>query len=327
MARLLRFIPAPGSLVEVTTRTIQSRPLLTPSPLFNRIFIGVLARASRRHKVGVVAYVCLSDHYHLLVRVDDADQLARFMELFNSKLAREVAKLTGWKDKIWSERYKPILVSTEEAAQVARLLYLLSNSCKENLVAEVGEWPGPHCAPALLTGQPLQGVWINRTQEYRAQQRGETPEPQSFEEPETLTLEPLGAEAADWQAASRGRGHPAAGPDGEARAHEEVSSPALPCLQPSGPRGSLSSLLGICRCLPCGGGEAEIGRPPCGVSDRELSTPPALRQGIAVDLRSTSLHSFILDRELARPGAAALRSSPDPDVIDAQEGVALPASA
>jgi len=191
MARPLRFIPAPGSLVEITNRTIQSRPLLTPSPLFNRIFIGVLARASRRHKVGVVAYVCLSDHYHLLVRVDDADQLARFMELFNSKLAREVAKLTGWKDKIWSERYKPILVSTEEGAQVARLLYLLSNSCKENLVERVEEWPGPHCVSALLTGQPLQGVWINRTQEYRARQRGETPDPQSFEEPETLTLEPL----------------------------------------------------------------------------------------------------------------------------------------
>jgi REP element-mobilizing transposase RayT len=191
MARPLRFIPAPGSLVEVTTRTIQSRPLLTPSPLFNRIFIGALARASRRHKVGVVAFVCLSDHYHLLVRVDDADQLARFMELFNSKLAREVSRLTGWKDKIWSRPYKPIVVSTEEAAQVARLLYLLSNSCKENLVAGVEEWPGPHCAPALLSGEPLQGVWINRTQEYLARQRSETPEPQSFEEPETLTLEPL----------------------------------------------------------------------------------------------------------------------------------------
>jgi hypothetical protein len=66
-----------------------------------------------------------------------------------------------------------------------------SHSCKEDLVAGVADWPGAHCAPALLTGEPLQGVWINRTQEYLARQRGETPEPQSFEEPETLTLEPL----------------------------------------------------------------------------------------------------------------------------------------
>jgi hypothetical protein len=32
MARLLRFLPDDGPLVEVTTRTLQSRLLLTPTP-------------------------------------------------------------------------------------------------------------------------------------------------------------------------------------------------------------------------------------------------------------------------------------------------------
>jgi putative transposase len=188
MARLLRFIPDGGSLVEVTTRTIQSRLLLTPNPELNRILIGALARAARRYKVGVVAFAFLGNHYHFLARVEDADQLSRFVGLFNSKVAREVARLTGWKDKIWSRRYQAIVVSNEEAAQVARLSYLLGSGCKENLVARIEEWPGVHCAPALLSGCPLQGVWINRTQEYLARQRGETPDPQKFEEPETLTL-------------------------------------------------------------------------------------------------------------------------------------------
>ena len=188
MARLLRFIPDGGSLVEVTTRTIQSRFLLTPTPELNRIVIGALARASRRFKVGVVAYAFLGNHYHLLLGIEDADQLSRFMNLFNSKLAREVARLTGWKDKIWSRRYQAIVVSNEEAAQVARLIYLLGNCCKEGLVARIEEWPGVHCAPALLTGASLQGIWINRTQEYLARQRGKTPDPQQFEESETLTL-------------------------------------------------------------------------------------------------------------------------------------------
>jgi len=57
MARLLRFIPAGGSLVEVTTRTFQSRLLLTPKPLLNRIIIGALARASHRYEVGVGLHV------------------------------------------------------------------------------------------------------------------------------------------------------------------------------------------------------------------------------------------------------------------------------
>ncbi|HTG36180.1 MAG TPA: transposase [Thermoanaerobaculia bacterium] len=191
MARLLRFIPDNATLVEVTTRTIQSRLLLTPTPQLNRIIIGALARAGRRYEVGVVAFAFLSNHFHLLVRVKDVEQLASFMGFFNSKLAREVVRLTGWKDKVWSRRYQATVVSNEEAAQTARLSYVLSNGVKEHLVARVSEWPGVHAAPALLAGTALEGIWVNRTAEYLAKQRGETKEPQDFEEPETLILEPL----------------------------------------------------------------------------------------------------------------------------------------
>jgi len=63
MARSLRYVPDGGSLVEVTTRTFQSRLLLTPKLLLNRIILGALARASNRYEVGVVAFCCLSNHY------------------------------------------------------------------------------------------------------------------------------------------------------------------------------------------------------------------------------------------------------------------------
>ena len=60
MARLLRFIPDNGSLVEVTTHTIQSRHLLTPTPQLIRTIVGALARAARRYEVGVVAFSFLA---------------------------------------------------------------------------------------------------------------------------------------------------------------------------------------------------------------------------------------------------------------------------
>jgi hypothetical protein len=75
--------------------------------------------------------------------------------------------------------------------QAARLSYVLSNGVKENLVSRVGEWPCVHAAPTLLAGTALEGIWINRTAEYLAKQRGETRGPQDFEEPETLLLAPL----------------------------------------------------------------------------------------------------------------------------------------
>ncbi len=191
MPRLLRFIPEGGALVEVTTRTLQGRLLLTPKPQVNPIIAGALARASRRYGVGVVAASFVSNHYHLLLRVNDAEQLAAFMALFNSKVAREVVRLTGWEEKVWSRRYQAIVISTEEGAQVDRLIYTLAHGVKEGLVARLAEWPGVHAAPALLSGEPLEGIWHDRTGEYLARMKGEEVNPDDFIEPETLTFESL----------------------------------------------------------------------------------------------------------------------------------------
>lgn len=191
MPRLLRFIPEGGALVEVTTRTLQGRLLLTPKPLLNRIIIGALARASQRFEVDIVAAAFLSNHYHVLAWFNDAEQLSSFMTLFNSKLAREVGRLTGWKEKVWSRRFQAIVISSEEGAQVERLRYVLSHGCKEGLVARLEEWPGVHCAPALLSGAPMEGIWFDRTREYLARMKGEETRLGDFAEPEALTFHPL----------------------------------------------------------------------------------------------------------------------------------------
>ena len=191
MPRLLRFIPPGGALAEVTTRTFQGRFLLTPGPALNRIIVGALARASRRHEVKVVAAAFVSNHFHLAVWVEDSDQLAGFMTLFNSKLAREVARLTGWTDKVWSRRYQAIVVSQEEGAQVDRLRYILAHGCKEGLVARLSEWPGVHAAPAILAGAPLEGIWHDRTREYLARIQGKEFCPEEYAEAEVLSFSPL----------------------------------------------------------------------------------------------------------------------------------------
>ena len=102
MSRRLRFIPDGGALVEVTCRTLQGRFLLRSSQALDEIIVGVLGRAQRRYKVRFCGYMFASNHYHLLLDVDDARQLARFMGYVGSNLAREISRLYGWKDKVWS---------------------------------------------------------------------------------------------------------------------------------------------------------------------------------------------------------------------------------
>ena len=191
MSRHLRFVPDGGALVEVTCRTIQGRLLLRPSLQLNSIVLGVLGRAQARHPVEIVSFTFLSSHYHLLLWVRDVRQLALFMGYFNGNLARKVGRLIGWTDRIWSRRYQAILVSDEEAAQVDRLTYTLANGVKENLVARVEEWPGVHSAHALLTGQPVEGIWHDRTLARTLRLRRQTPEPGQVEIRQEVILSQL----------------------------------------------------------------------------------------------------------------------------------------
>jgi hypothetical protein len=169
----VRYVPEGGALVEVTVRTIQSRLLLRPSHALNERVIGVLGRAQQLYGVRCSCVAFASNHWHGLIQVDDAEQLARFMQYVDSNVAREVGDLVKWKGPFWARRYSAIVVSDEEKAQVDRLRYILAHGVKENLVERVLDWPGVHAAKAILEDKPLTGYWFDRTQEYAARNRGE----------------------------------------------------------------------------------------------------------------------------------------------------------
>jgi REP element-mobilizing transposase RayT len=154
--------------VEVSNRTIQGRFLLRPSPELNEVIIGVLGRAQRRFGLRIFAFQFLSDHYHLLLWVDDAQQLAGFMEYFGGNLAREAGRASSWRGKFWTRRYHSAVVDSSRESVVDRLRYIISNGCKEGLVASPLDWPGVSSTPALLDGSmKLSGTWFDRTREYR----------------------------------------------------------------------------------------------------------------------------------------------------------------
>lgn len=195
MARPLRTIVDPDrpGLFEVTTRTLQSRFLLTPAEDLAETAVGILARAARRYGVRVHAFSVLSNHYHLLVTVEDIVDLSLFTGYVNSNLAREAGIVHGWRARLWARRFQAIPVSDEPRAQLGRLRYVLSQGAKEGLVRSPLEWPGAHCARALLDGTPVHGIWRDRTRECRARHSGKETAAGAFTEVETLELTPLPA--------------------------------------------------------------------------------------------------------------------------------------
>ncbi|HVG06919.1 MAG TPA: transposase [Thermoanaerobaculia bacterium] len=181
------------ALVEVTVRTFQSRLLLRPGPAVNEIILGVLGRAQRLYPVRCCSVVFMSNHWHALLQVDDALQLARFMQHVDGNLSSEIGRkeIHDWPHTMWSRRYQAIVVSDEPAAQIERLRYHLAHGVKEGLVDQMQRWPGVHFARSILGGKPLKGLWFDRTQEYAARNRGEDFGRLKYAEEEELKLSQL----------------------------------------------------------------------------------------------------------------------------------------
>ena len=170
---------------------MQSRLLLTPRPEVCHLILGVVGRAQRLCSMKICSLTFLSGHYHMLLVVEDAEQLSSFMEYVNSNIAREVGREVDWREKFWGGRYHAIVVSDEPAAQEERYRYLLSQGVKEGLVEKVRDWPGIHVARAVLDGERLQGHWFNRTKEGNARRQGKAPGELEFAEAEEVVLSPL----------------------------------------------------------------------------------------------------------------------------------------
>jgi len=191
MSRKTRFMLEQIELFELTSRTIQGRYLLRPSPELNEIIEGLLARACRIYGVRVVATAVMSNHFHILIASCTTQQVADFMRYFKSNLAREAGRLYGWTGPFWDRRYEIAPVENDPKDQIRRLRYVLEQGCKESLVWTPREWPGFTTLRAALTGKPLRGVWLNRTEMFRSQRRGEDRPESSFHEHETCSLAPL----------------------------------------------------------------------------------------------------------------------------------------
>ena len=179
-----------SGIVEVMTRTLQGRYLLRPSPRVNDLILGIVGRAQALYDVEIYAFVFLSNHLHMLMRVLSVWHLSRFMEYVDGNIAREVGAANDWSGKFWGGRYHSVIVGDSDEAILDRFRYILANGCKEGLVASPLDWPGVTSARALARGEDtLEGTWYDRTAEYYASARGA--QNRSFPSSERVRLTPL----------------------------------------------------------------------------------------------------------------------------------------
>ena len=165
----------PTIVYEVTTRTMQERFLLRPSPEAREIILGVLGRGLVLYPhVNLHAFIYLSNHVHMLLSSRDGEDFSGFIGYVNGRVAFEMGRMHGWRGHFWGRRGRPIAVIDDDA-QIGRLRYLIAQGCKEGLVITPRDWPGASSLPGLLGDMEMQGWWFDRDQERRARARNDRP--------------------------------------------------------------------------------------------------------------------------------------------------------
>lgn len=116
--------------------------LLRPDVEVNAIIAAALCAAIAATGVGVLAFVVMGNHWHLVLRVtDDPMSLSRFMQISKSEVALAINEHRGRHGPVWSDRYhaQPIL---DDASLIGRIVYTLMNPVAAGLVARAAEYPG-----------------------------------------------------------------------------------------------------------------------------------------------------------------------------------------
>lgn len=168
MTRWLRYIPTPeGShreVVEIMGRSVRSIFLLSPSKRWNDRVLGIIGRAQRLTGVEIHNLDYQVNHFHMVVSVKGAKQLANFMQRVQQQTSVELRILRKWSGPAWEGAYRLSYPGRDEADLARRFRYVLAQGCQAGLVSSPKKWPGVNAARALCSGKfELEGIWIDHT--------------------------------------------------------------------------------------------------------------------------------------------------------------------
>lgn len=174
MARRLRHFK-PGVPFEITIRTVDGRFSLAPKEDLVKEQIGALKRAGRMTGVRVLYAVGLSNHLHLIIIGDDANQVGRWASLAFAQMARASQFHHGLTGRIWGRRFRAIPILSVAALR-ARIKYLMAQPCcaTADLVEKPRQWVGLNAIQAVCDGVPLEGFYLTARQRRAAVRAGKS---------------------------------------------------------------------------------------------------------------------------------------------------------
>ena len=160
----------PSVPYHVVTKTLRGQFILAPKKGIRELCAGILAKAQLNWpSIKLYGYAFMSNHIHLMLQGPPSD-FSAFMGFLKRELSRRLGQRYKLPGALWHQRYAMSALPTHES-QLKCLRYILSQGVKEGLVARPIDWPGLHCAKALLSNSPETGQWFQAADYHQAKAR------------------------------------------------------------------------------------------------------------------------------------------------------------
>ena len=131
----------PGETYLITRRCTQRTYLLRPDEETSAVFDYCLAEAAARHRIDLIAWKAMSNHYHAIVH-DPKGQLPAFLEHFHKMVAKVMNARWDRHENFWSSEETCVTRLINNNDIFEKILYVLCNPVAADLVDRVHDWPG-----------------------------------------------------------------------------------------------------------------------------------------------------------------------------------------
>jgi REP element-mobilizing transposase RayT len=131
----------PGTVVLITTRVEEGLPFVC-TEFMELILWSCIARAQELHHALVCHLVVMPNHFHIILVVQNPDDVVGFMDRVKTESAHAVNHLLGRrKRKVWCESYHSLPLLTVKKV-IEKIVYTYVNPQAANLIDSIEEYPG-----------------------------------------------------------------------------------------------------------------------------------------------------------------------------------------
>jgi REP element-mobilizing transposase RayT len=143
----------PHKSVLFVTFSIEQGLLLLANPLCQAIVKSCLARAQFKYPVRISAFIINANHVHLVMVVDNPDNVTSFIQYFKTESAHMLNRVLGRRKRtIWCKGFDSPVVLTYTRTLIA-LSYLYANPAKDNLEENIEQFPGLSSWEMFISGK------------------------------------------------------------------------------------------------------------------------------------------------------------------------------